>query len=124
MNATAIVTRAAQTRIKSARVTLLFSADAGARPVAAACAMNGPCRMKSNLLFCQALRVQVLQSLHIHFSALQSCDPFGGCAGGGDGGDGRDASGDRGAANSLLVKKRIGAFGGVDDQLNAVALYQ
>src|SRR5258708_4650382 len=48
MNATAMATSAVQATMPRVLPTLLFPADAGARLVAAACAIRGPYRMKVN----------------------------------------------------------------------------
>src|SRR3954469_4082889 len=68
-----------------------------------------------------AVRVQLLQCLHIHLATLQSGNALGGSARSGESCYGRNAGGDGGAADRLLVEERVGPLRCVDDQLNAIA---
>src|SRR5713226_4106427 len=66
----------------------------------------------------------MLQCAHADLSLLQRGDPFGGSEGGSQRGNGGDALRHRRAANRLLVEPGIGSIGGVEDQLDTVALDQ
>src|SRR5260370_8228094 len=66
----------------------------------------------------------MLQCAHADLSLLQRGDPFGGRAGGSQRGNGGGAVRPRRAANRLLVEPGIGSIGGVEDQLDTVALDQ
>src|SRR5262250_2097686 len=71
-----------------------------------------------------ALGMQVLQSLHTDFTALQSGDTFGGCASGCQGGDRGNASIHRSTPDRLLIEPGLESGRRVDNQLNAFALDQ
>src|SRR5208337_849669 len=78
--------------------------------------------IKALLRGCFSLGVELLQGVHTGFAALQGGDAFAGGTRGGERGDGGNARGNGGAADGLLVEPGLHAMGGVDDQLNALAL--
>src|ERR1700758_3131385 len=71
-----------------------------------------------------ALRMQMLQSLHADFSPLKSGNSFGGGACSRERSDGRNPRSHGGSPDGLLVEERIGAVRSIDDQLDAIAFNQ
>ena len=64
--------------------------------------------------------MQVLQRVHVDFSALEGGDAFGGGAGCGERCDGGDTRGDGGAAYCLFVEPWFETSGRVDDEMDAL----
>jgi hypothetical protein len=81
-------------------------------------------KLRAKLLRSDTLRVQRLQSLHAHFSALQGSNTLRGSSSGRERGDGRDVTGDGGAPDRLLVEVWVGTMRRVDDQLDAIGFDQ